>query len=144
MDMTKLSCTVAVDFTGAHRLVGLDIPCQALHGHYYKVSFTFEAEGLDGDGMVIEFDSAKQKIRNWFDENWDHNIILHDSDKELGEAVSNITKQKIFYVSFNPTAENLGSYLLNEICPKIFAGEVAKCVRIHMQETPEYSATVSL
>ena len=139
----KTTCTVTVDFTGAHRLVGVDIPCQALHGHYYNVSFTFESDGLE-DGMVIEFDSAKKKIRDWFDENWDHNIILHESDKELGEAISKITEQKIFYVSFNPTAENLGNYLLNEICPELFEGTGARCTRIHMQETPEYSATVRL
>lgn len=142
--MNKISCTVNVDFTGAHRLVGLDIPCQALHGHYYDVSFSFESEKLDEDGMVIEFDHAKTTIRNWFDENWDHNIILHESDKELGEAIAKITNQKIFYVPFNPTAENLGVYLLNEICPKLFVGQNGKCVRIHMQETPEYSVTVSL
>jgi len=139
----KTTCTVTVPFTGAHRLVGLDIPCQALHGHFYSVSFTFEAKKLD-QGMVIEFDSAKQKITEWFAQNWDHNIILHESDKELGEGISAITKQKIFYLPFNPTAENLGSYLINEVCPKLYANSGAKCVKVHLQETPEYSSTVEL
>lgn len=139
----KTTCTVTIPFTGAHRLLSVDIPCQALHGHFYQVDFTFESNELV-DGMVIEFDSARKKIIDWFAENWDHNIILHESDKELGEGISKITKQKIFYLPFNPTAENLGQYLMNEVCPKLFAGDPAKCVRIHMQETPEYSATIEL
>lgn len=143
MHKDKTSCTVILDFTGAHRLLGHDIPCQALHGHFYSVSFTFETENMS-DGMVIEFDYTKNKIRKWFDENWDHNIILHEDDKELGEAISAITKQKIFYVPFNPTAENLGSYLLHKVCPKLFADVDAKCTKIHMKETSEYSATIEL
>ena len=142
--MSKVSCTVNVDFTGAHRLVGLDIPCQALHGHYYNVSFTFESDKLDEDGMVIEFHHAENTIRKWFDDNWDHNIILHESDEELGESISKVTGQKIFYVPFNPTAENLGAYLLLEVCPELFKEQNGKCVKIHMQETPKYSATISL
>jgi len=139
----KTTCTVTVPFTGAHRLVGLDIPCQALHGHFYSVSFTFVAEKLQ-QGMVIEFDSAKQKISDWFAQNWDHNIILHESDRELGEGIAAITKQKIFYLPFNPTAENLGEYLINEVCPALFKNSGAVCTKIHMQETPEYSATVEI
>ena len=139
----KTTCSVTVDFTGAHRLVGLDIPCSALHGHYYKATFTFESKNLN-DGMVIEFENTEAKIRKWFTDNWDHNIILHKSDKKLGEAISKITKQKIFYVSFNPTAENLGQYLISEVCPKLFAKSGAVCTQIHMQETPKYSATVKL
>jgi 6-pyruvoyltetrahydropterin/6-carboxytetrahydropterin synthase len=139
----KTTCTVTVPFTGAHRLVGIDIPCQALHGHFYAVSFTFTAKSLE-QGMVIEFDSARQKIADWFAQNWDHNIILHESDKELGEGIAKITKQKIFYLPFNPTAENLGEYLINVVCPALFDGSGAVCTKIHMQETPEYSATVEL
>lgn len=138
----KTTCTVSVSFTGAHRLLAVDIPCQALHGHFYRVDLTFEGEV--NDGMVIEFDSAKQKIQKWFEGNWDHNIILHKSDKELGEAISEITKQKIFYLDFNPTAENLGAYLMNVVCPELYKDSGARVVRIHMQETPEYSATITL
>ena len=137
------TCTVTVPFTGAHRLVGVDIPCQALHGHFYAVSFTFTAKTLE-QGMVIEFDSARKKIADWFAQNWDHNIILHESDKELGEGIAKITKQKICYLPFNPTAENLGEYLLHKICPSLFKDSGAVCTKIHLQETPEYSATVSL
>lgn len=139
----KTTCTVTVPFTGAHRLVGVDIPCQALHGHFYAVSFTFTAKNLD-QGMVVEFDSARKKIADWFAQNWDHNIILHESDKELGEGIAKITKQKIFYLPFNPTAENLGEYLIKEVCPALFGDSGAVCTKIHMQETPEYSATVEL
>lgn len=139
----KTTCTVSVSFTGAHRLLAVDIPCQALHGHFYRVDFTFESDGLN-EGMVIEFDSAKFKIQKWFADNWDHNIILHKSDKELGEAISKITKQKIFYLDFNPTAENLGEYLIKTVCPQLFKDSGARCAKIHMQETPEYSATITL
>jgi 6-pyruvoyltetrahydropterin/6-carboxytetrahydropterin synthase len=118
------------------------MPCNALHGHFYRVDFTFEAKKLN-DGIVIEFESTERIIRKWFAENWDHNIILHKSDKKLGEAISKITKQKIFYLDFNPTAENLGQYLMQEVCPKLFKKSGAVCTKIHMQETPNYSATIT-
>ena len=139
----KTTCTISINFTGAHRLRGSNIPCEALHGHFYRVDFTFAAEKLI-DGMVIEFEETERVLQKWFNDNWDHNIILSNSDKELGEAISNITKQKIFYIEGSPTAENLAELLIKDICPKLFDGSNAKCIRIHMQETSKYSCTVEV
>jgi 6-pyruvoyltetrahydropterin/6-carboxytetrahydropterin synthase len=140
----KTTCTVSVSFTGAHRLAGTGIPCEALHGHFYRVDFTFESAKLDDLGMIIEFEETERTLAKWFTDNWDHNIILCKSDKALGDAISAITKQKIFYLDFSPTAENLAQYLISEVCPKLFAGKNAVCTKIHMQETTKFSATVTL
>ncbi len=141
----KTTVTVKVKFTAAHRLAGKDIPCEALHGHYYEVSFTFAADKLEG-GMIVEFEDAEARLQNWFAANWDHNVILSDSDKELGEAIAKITGQKIFYYEGCPTAENLAAYLLNQVAPKLFADTNGKCVRVKLDEYSKglYSCTVEL
>ena len=141
----KTTCTVKVKFTAAHRLAGKDIPCEALHGHYYEVSFTFAAERLEGD-MIVEFEDAERRLQSWFSDNWDHNVILSDADKELGDAISKITKQKVFYYTGCPTAENLAGYLLNVVAPKLFADTNGKCVKVRLDEYSKglYSCEVEL
>ena len=110
--------------------------------HQFHASETYLDPNHKRDSCLIF--AADRMMHSFKDAKSGYNIVLHESDKELGESIAKITKQKIFYVPFNPTAENLGLYLINEVCPKIFAGQSAKCVKIHMQETPEYSATVTL
>ena len=139
----KTTCTVSVNFTGAHRLSGSNIPCEALHGHFYRVDFTFSADKLE-NGMIIEFEQTERTLNKWMQENWDHNIILDESDKVLGDAITAVTQQKVFYIKGSPTAENLAQYLISQVCPKLFAGSNAKCTKIHMQETAKYSCTVEL
>lgn len=141
----RTTCSVTVKFTGAHRLAGTGIPCEGLHGHFFEATFTFAASKLEG-GMIVEFEEAERRLKKWIDENWDHNIILSDADKELGEAIAKFTKQKIFYYKGLPTAENLAAYLINDVCPKLFADTNGKCVKVELQEysKSQYRATVEL
>ncbi len=138
----KTTVTVSVNFSGAHRLVGVNSVCGNLHGYFYCAEFTFIADKLNKTGMIIEFESAKQKLKKWLDENWDHTVILHKSDKKLGEAIAKITGQKIFYLDVNPTTENKAEYLIKTVCPKLFKTSGAKCVKVHLQETPENSVSI--
>jgi 6-pyruvoyl-tetrahydropterin synthase len=141
----KTTVTVTAKFTAAHRLAGKNIPCEALHGHYYELDFTFASKKLNG-GMVVEFEEAERRVQKWVDENWNHTAILAADDKELGEAISKITKQKIFYYKGIPTSENLAAYLLKEVAPKLFKGTNAKCVRVDWKEFSRsfYSCSVEL
>lgn len=119
--------------------------CKMLHGHRYVVEATFAAsEGLDDLGRVIDFGVIKERLTDWVDENWDHNTILWEKDRELGEVISKQISQKIFYLPTNPTAENMAQYLREVVCKKLFPETDIQCTRIRLYETPNcYADSVS-
>ena len=129
-------CSRRIHFDAAHRVMGHENKCKHLHGHRFVAEATFVADCLDNIGRIIDFGVIKETIGNWIDENWDHETILHDKDRELGQKISAITGQKVFYLPNNPTAENMAQYLLEEVCPKLFDKLGVKCVSIKLYETP--------
>lgn len=134
--MHKIICTRRIEFDAAHRVINHESKCKMLHGHRYVLEASFLANELDSLGRVIDFGEARKILGDWIDENFDHNTILAKDDFELGEKIASITEQKIFYLDQNPTAENIAKFLLEKICPKIFAKSSAKCVAIKLYETP--------
>ena len=131
-----ISCTRRIHFDAAHRVMEHKSKCHKLHGHRYVIDATFSAKELDELGMIIDFGIIKEILGAWIDENWDHNTILNQKDKKLGEAIAQLTNQKIYYLDANPTAEKMAEYVKNEVCPKLFANHPVKCVRIKIYETP--------
>ena len=139
-----VTCTRRLEFDAAHRVMDHESKCRHLHGHRYAVEATFAAAGLDALGRVIDFGLARERLGGWLDEQWDHTAILWDRDKSLGEAISAETGQRIFYLPYNPTAENLARYLIEVVCPALFAAEGAACIRLRVQETPNCYAEAVL
>jgi 6-pyruvoyltetrahydropterin/6-carboxytetrahydropterin synthase len=137
-----MRCTQILGFDSAHRIIGHSGNCKMLHGHRYTLEATFESSELNNLGMVIDFSIIKQKLLKWLNDNWDHNAILNAVDKDLGEDISRITGQKIFYLDTNPTAENMAYFLLHNVCPIIFKGESVQCSQIKLYETPNCYVTV--
>ncbi len=131
-----ITCTRRIEFDAAHRIINHESKCKMLHGHRYALEASFSASNLDDLGRVIDFGEIRQLLGAWIDENLDHNTILSIKDKNLGDKISSETGQKIYYINENPTAENIAQYILNEICPKIFAQKNVKCVAIKLYETP--------
>jgi 6-pyruvoyltetrahydropterin/6-carboxytetrahydropterin synthase len=116
-----ISCSKRIEFDAAHRVVGHDSGCQMLHGHRYGVEFTFSSNELDKLGMILDFKEIKNRFKGWIDSHWDHNTILNKSDKELGNKIESSTGQKVFYLDYNPTAENLALYLGTEVIKEVFS-----------------------
>jgi 6-pyruvoyltetrahydropterin/6-carboxytetrahydropterin synthase len=129
-------------FDAAHRIVNHESKCKFVHGHRYVVEATFGGEGLDNLGRVIDFGVIKEKLSGWIDTNWDHNAILWENDKQLGDAIAASTEQKIFYLPNNPTAENIADYLFSVVCPRLFADDNIKCLKIMVRETPNCYAEI--
>ncbi len=86
--------------------------------------------------MVADFGKIKNIVKGWIDLNFDHNLILKESDSEMGEKISIATGQKIYYLKENPTAENIAFHLKNEIFPVLFKKEPFKIAKIRLYETP--------
>ena len=131
-----ITCTRRIEFDAAHRVMKHNSKCKMLHGHRYALEATFSADHLDELGMVIDFGIIKDILGDWVDNNWDHNTILNSKDRALGEQITQVTGQKIYYLNCNPTAEEMANYLFNEICPKLFAKYKITCSQIKLFETP--------
>ncbi len=131
-----ITCTRRIEFDAAHRIINHESKCKMLHGHRYALEATFVAKELDDLGRVIDFGVIREVLGTWIDDNLDHNTILSIEDKKLGQNISELTGQKIYYMPQNPTAENIANYIFREICPKLFEGKNVKCVAIKLYETP--------
>lgn len=131
-----LSCTRTISFDAGHRLINHESKCKYLHGHRYYLDVTFVTTELDSVGRVIDFGEVKEILGAWVNQNWDHNMILWEKDKELGENIRKATSQNIYYLPYNPTCENMAKYLMENVMPKLFAKFEAKVVKLTLRETP--------
>ncbi len=134
-----ISCTKRIEFDAAHRIVGHSGGCQMVHGHRYAVELTFSSKEVDPMGMVIDFKEIKARFKEWIDTHWDHNIILNKEDKALGDMIQNYTGQRVFYLDYNPTSENIAFYLFDVVLKEVFEDlphyvELCSCIRVF--ETP--------
>ncbi|MBM3590499.1 MAG: 6-carboxytetrahydropterin synthase [Alphaproteobacteria bacterium] len=136
-------CTRRLEFDSAHRVMNHESKCKMLHGHRYVVEASFTAKELDSLGRIVDFGLIREILGSWIDKNLDHTTILWDKDRELGEKISNITGQKIYYMKYNPTAENIAKHLLEDICPTLFSSYPIECVNIKVYETPNCFAQIS-
>jgi 6-pyruvoyltetrahydropterin/6-carboxytetrahydropterin synthase len=136
-------CTRKIEFDAAHRIKNHESKCKMLHGHRYVLEASFEAPQLDSLGRVIDFGVIKEILGAWIDENFDHNTILSQDDVELGQKIEEATGQRVFYLKNHPTAENIGIYLYEEICPKLFSCHEIKCTKIKIYETPNCHVEIS-
>jgi 6-pyruvoyltetrahydropterin/6-carboxytetrahydropterin synthase len=139
--MTSITITRRLECDAAHRVMQHESKYRNLHGHRYVFEVTVSAPELDALGRVVDFGVIKTKLGEWIDANWDHNTILWEKDKPLGDAIAAVTDQSIYYLPYNPTAENLAKYLLETICPELFEAPL-ECTRIIVRETPNCSAEV--
>ena len=143
------TCTKAIDFEAAHLLHNHEGKCRFLHGHHYVVKATFiqtYCQYKKKNDMIIDFGIIKQKLGNWIAENWDHNIILSKKNMSLGKSIQEHTKQKVFFMpgDMEPTAENMSSFLIKDVCPMLFNKDEIKCIKILLYETPTSYAETSI
>lgn len=143
--MATITITRKLQFDAAHRVMQHESKCRNLHGHRYEVAATFTAkQGLDPLGRIIDFGVIKGKLGAWLDQNWDHATVLFEQDRMLGDAIAQATGQVIFYLPTNPTAENMAHYLLDIVCPQLFADTEVECSAIMLHETPNCAAYAGL
>ena len=138
-----VSVTRYHDISCGHRVYGHESKCARLHGHNYRVTFTLtgtNGTSLDSLGRVIDFGVIKSTLCAWLELNWDHNFILWDQDPAV--ATLKVLDSTVVTVPFNPTAENLGQYLLDVVGPLQLEGTGAELIEVDVQETRKCSATV--
>lgn len=130
------------DISCGHRVYGHENKCAHLHGHNYRVTFRCEAPALDVVGRVIDFSVMKAKLCMWLEDEWDHRMLLWDQDP-LWAYVRDIDPTAV-RVPFNPTAENMARFLVEELGPLQLQGTEVVLVGVTVQETRKCSATYQL
>jgi 6-pyruvoyltetrahydropterin/6-carboxytetrahydropterin synthase len=139
------------DISCGHRVVGHTVvengstisgPCARIHGHNYRIHFTVSPrEGLV-NGMVLDFGLIKQYLDLWLDVHWDHRFLCWTQDPWKDKLLA--IDPSVVCVEFNPTAENIGLYLLEKVGPEVLketSGILTRCV---VEETRKCSAEVEL
>ena len=90
-----------MEIAGAHKLkLSYTSKCENLHGHNWIVTVHCRANELNKDGMICDFTHIKAMI---------HDKLDHHNLNEV--------------VSFNPTAENIARWIVEQI-PQCYKAEV--------------------
>ena len=131
------------DISCGHRVVGHEGKCRYLHGHNYRIHFTVATEQLDDIGRVVDFSVIKSTLCQWLEEHVDHKFLIWEKD-ELLPALRTITADSLVVVPFNPTAENIAQYLVEEIGPAQLKDYAVKLLSCKVEETAKCSASYTL
>jgi 6-pyruvoyltetrahydropterin/6-carboxytetrahydropterin synthase len=123
-----------IDFCYGHRLLNYEGKCRHLHGHNGRAVVTIEAEGLDCQGMVVDFNEIKRRLNTWIDENIDHRMVLHRGDPIV--PVLEKMGEPMYLLDVNPTAENIAKLIAD--CGKAAGIPI---VEVRLWETPHCFAT---
>ncbi|HVB33620.1 MAG TPA: 6-carboxytetrahydropterin synthase QueD [Patescibacteria group bacterium] len=84
-------------FSAGHALRGYKGKCENPHGHNYKVRLTMEGPTLDRTGLLCDFSSLKQSMRE---------VMSGLDHKYLNDQAP--------FDERNPSAENLAKYFYDE------------------------------
>lgn len=149
MPELRISATRYHDISTGHRVHGHESKCAHLHGHNYRFHLTVEqtdnwpdtdGSGLDGLGRVLDFGVIKQRLCMWLEDAWDHKFLLWEQDP-FADTLRKLDPLGVVLVPFNPTAENMGAYLLRFVGPEELAGTGCVLTHVTVEETAKCSAT---
>ncbi len=108
-------------FEAAHALPGYDGACRHIHGHSYRLQVTIKGRPVQNlaspkNGMVMDFGDLKGLVREHVIEAFDHALILNSvSSDAIEKAGRNEMFDKVLYVDFQPTSENLLIYIADKL-----------------------------
>lgn len=109
-------------FEMAHALHGYDGLCKNIHGHSYRLWVTVEgavknSPGNKKDGMLIDFADLKKIVKENIINKYDHSLVLNGNSPHVKIDLSSF--EKVYYLPFQPTSENLVLYFVELINKKI-------------------------
>ena len=106
----------------AHRLVGYNGPCEALHGHNYTIIVTYVGEGLDQYGMMVDFSDVKRAF----------NLVLAQLDHRYLNELP-------LFENLSPSAEIIARVVYQQMQRTQF--ERGRLLSVKVWETPTQVAT---
>jgi 6-pyruvoyltetrahydropterin/6-carboxytetrahydropterin synthase len=133
-----------IKFCAGHRLLYHGGKCEHFHGHNYVADFFVQGTEQDNVGRIIDFSELKRRVKGWIDENWDHSFLIHQDDDNARQALESVKPMRLFVLPYNPTAENMARYLLEEMCPEVLQGTGARASAVRIWETEESYAEAAI
>jgi len=126
-------------FDMAHALYGYDGPCKNIHGHTYVLSVTLKGKALNTpnhpkNGMVIDFTDFKNIVKTRVVEVFDHSLVLNANSPHGKLIELNANFEKINYVPYQPSCENLIIDFMERI--KSFLPTNVVINNMKLEETP--------
>ena len=118
-----------IKFCAGHRLHKHGGKCEHFHGHNYMADFYVTSNHVDAIGRVIDFAveagrSQKRSKAGSTRTSWElHGFVLNKDDDNGLAAVKIVVPCRYYVLPYNPTSENMATYLLREVCPKLLAGK---------------------
>lgn len=133
-----------IKFCAGHRLYQHGGKCENFHGHNYVADFFVTGDEVDAVGRVLDFSELKGRTKGWIDEHWDHSFLVFEQDDNAIKALEQVQPCRLFKMPYNPTAENMAKYLLEEVCPQVLEGTGARATSVRIWETEESYAEAVL
>lgn len=117
---TMFEITKRFTFEASHQLPWHQGKCQRLHGHSYKLEVTLESQGLDHNGIVVDFDVLSEIV--------DKGVVKRFDHQHLNEFFENPTAEVIALEVYRIIAVTLrlnGQSTVRVSCVKLW--ETEKC-----------------
>ena len=113
--------SVEKTIAAAHRLFDYHGPCEALHGHNYRIQVTYAGTELDSYGMLVDFTEVKKVF---------HAVLETIDHTYLNELPA--------FANLSPSAENIAAYVYQELKRSPFPR--ANLLSVAVWETPTQCA----
>ena len=133
-----------------HRIPNHKSKCKNFHGHRYKIEVGVDdkvqyTKGLSDEGMVIDFSDLKTIMMEEIDAKFDHGFVMYKDDpfRLQWEYYKENHDQKIIFVDFIPTAENLAKYWFLILYERLKKVKI-KINHVKVWETPTSTATFTI
>ncbi len=135
----NIRVTKVFTFDMAHALYGYDGPCKNIHGHTYILSVTLKGKVINENnhpknGMVIDFSDFKKIVNEYIISVFDHSLVLNANSPHANLVELKMNFEKINYVPYQPSCENLMIDFLNRITDKLPEHISVNNLKLH--ETP--------
>ncbi len=122
----------------AHALPNHNGPCKNIHGHSYTLSvtvigFPVEDKTRPDHGMIMDFGDLKKIVNTNVVHVFDHALVLNKNTEKTLKTELAKNFEKLFWVDYHPTSENLIVDFVNRIQPQL-PGDV-NLYRLTLRET---------
>lgn len=118
--MATIRLTKVFTYAMAHALDSYDGLCKNIHGHTYHLEVTVVGKPVSDatspkKGMLIDFTDLKRLINTEIVDVWDHALMLNETTNPDLIALLRKSYERIIIVPFQPTTENMLSFLSEKI-----------------------------
>jgi len=141
--------TKKIEIDMGHRVPGHKNKCKNFHGHRWIFEVGVDDKiittpGAPDEGMVIDFGELKKIMMKYIDEVYDHGFMMYDRDEYADDFEKYQSNgQKIIFVSFVPTSENISKHIFEILYRQLKAVDI--CLHhVKVWETPNSTSLCTI